>query len=159
MVGSPHPRQWYPPGRSRPINEAFRHQAGQRTRLVIASLIAPTPAFLEPGIVHTLRPQATSELFRYWHHIQTEGRSGDRSRCDAAARWFVIRMVLLKDLFRTPGPESRIQTMKKDLEELQESHRRLVETCESCDLPFSRENCDPCSREYGELSKVIRGLL
>ncbi len=55
--------------------------------------------------------------------------------------------------------ESRIQTMKEDLKEMQESHRRLVETCESCDQPFSRENCDPCSRGHGELSSVLRGLL
>ena len=55
--------------------------------------------------------------------------------------------------------ESRIQTMKTDLEKLQESHRRLVETCKSCDQPFSRENCDPCSRGHGELSSVLRGLL
>ncbi len=84
---------------------------------------------------------------------QTVIGDGESSGPELLAR---VRAALAQQIALT---ESRIQTMKQDLEELQESHRRLVETCESCDLPFSRENCDPCSREYGELSKVIRGLL
>ncbi len=78
---------------------------------------------------------------------------GESSGSERLAR---VRTALAQQIALT---ESRIQTMKKDLEELLESHRRLVETCESCDQPFSRENCDPCSCGHGELSKVIRGLL
>ncbi len=78
---------------------------------------------------------------------------GESSGSERLAR---VRGALAQQIALT---ESRMQTMKKDLEELRESHRRLVETCENCDQPFSRENCDPCSREHGELSKVIRGLL
>ena len=78
---------------------------------------------------------------------------GESSGSERLAR---VRAALAQQIALT---ESRMQTMKKDLEELRESHRRLVETCENCDQPFSRENCDPCSREHGELSRIIRGLL
>ena len=77
---------------------------------------------------------------------------GESSGSERLAR---VRAALTRQIALT---ESRIQTMREDLKELQDSHRRLVETCQSCDQPFSAENCDPCSREHGELSKVIRGL-
>ena len=78
---------------------------------------------------------------------------GESSGSERLAR---VRAALAQQIALT---ESRMETMKKDLEELRESHRMLVETCEDCDQPFSWEDCDPCSREHGELSKVIRGLL
>ncbi len=55
--------------------------------------------------------------------------------------------------------EAKIQTLKKDLEALQEPYQRLVEVCEGCNLPFSREYCDPCSHDQRPLPAVIRDLL
>ena len=81
------------------------------------------------------------------------GDDGNSSGTERLAR---VRDALAKQITLT---ESRMQALNRDLEELRESHRKLVEICESCEKPFSRENCDPCSCGHGELSKVIRGLL
>jgi DNA-binding transcriptional MerR regulator len=75
------------------------------------------------------------------------------SGADRLAR---IRAALAAQIALT---EDRIQIMKESLEEMQESHSKLTETCESCDQIFSRENCDPCSHGHGKLSSVLRGLL
>ena len=79
--------------------------------------------------------------------------NGESTGAERLAR---VRAALAEQITLT---ESRIQTMKESLGELQESHKRLTETCQSCDQPFTRENCDPCSLGHGELSKVVRGLL
>lgn len=67
-----------------------------------------------------------------------------------------LRTTLEKQIALT---ESKIDAMQRDLDDLQASRQRLVEMCEGCDVPFSRENCDPCSRGHGELSNMILGLL
>ena len=55
--------------------------------------------------------------------------------------------------------KTKIQTLKSDLKELEESNHRLVGMCASCQLPFSREYCDPCSHDHLPLPAMIRGLL
>ena len=67
-----------------------------------------------------------------------------------------LRATLEKQIGLT---EAKIEAMQKDLDELQESRQRLIEMCEGCEVPFSRENCDPCAEGHGPLSKMVLGLL
>lgn len=53
----------------------------------------------------------------------------------------------------------RVQSLQGDLEELDESYRRLAGRCAACDVPFSLENCDPCPGDEEPLSAVVRALL
>lgn len=67
-----------------------------------------------------------------------------------------LRSTLEKQIALT---ETRIEAMQRDLDDLQQSRDRLVEMCQGCDVQFSRENCDPCSKGNGSLSTMILGLL
>ena len=67
-----------------------------------------------------------------------------------------LRPVLEKQIVLA---EARIQQLKADLEELNASRARLLELCQGCDLPFSKEHCDPCPRDSQPIPAVIRALL
>lgn len=79
--------------------------------------------------------------------------NGDPSGPELLTR---LRSTLEKQIALT---ETKIAAMQKDLNDLETSRNRLVEMCEGCEVPFSRENCDPCTRGNGSLSTMILGLL
>jgi len=53
----------------------------------------------------------------------------------------------------------RLRTLRDDLAELEAAYARLAGRCAACDIPFSRENCDPCPGDERPLSTVVRALL
>jgi DNA-binding transcriptional MerR regulator len=53
----------------------------------------------------------------------------------------------------------RSRSLHVDLQELEEAYQRLAEQCDACDIPFSRDNCDPCPGDEEPLSSVVRALL
>lgn len=53
----------------------------------------------------------------------------------------------------------RNRSLRVDLQELEKAYQRLAEQCAECDIPFSRDNCDPCPGDEEPLSAVVRALL
>ncbi len=55
--------------------------------------------------------------------------------------------------------EERMSRLQKDLDELRTSRARLVDVCQQCEGPLSRELCDPCPHDQMPMPSVLRALL